>query len=86
MSTRPHTLDIARLRPETTVSKVLFGNFAESRSKDFDREAVYDEEPAEDYGYLSDSDLEDGEDEKAVSLKQKTRSKTHPLGPFADLG
>ena len=67
MSTLPHTLDIARLRPETIVSKVPFGNFAESRSKDFDREVVNDEEPTEDYGYLSDSDLEDDEDEKAAS-------------------
>ena len=71
---------------KTIASEVLFGNFAESRSKDFDREAVDDEEPAEDYGYLSDSDLEDDEDEKAASPKQKTRSKTRPLGPFADLG
>ena len=78
------TLDIARVRSNSIVSEVLFGNFAESRSKDFDK-TVDDEESAEDYGYLSDSDLEDDEDEKAASIKQKTRSETHALGPFADL-
>jgi len=42
---------------------VLFGNFAESESKLFDEEEI-DEEYAEDYGYSSDSDLDDDEDEK----------------------
>jgi hypothetical protein len=55
---------------------VLFGNFAESQSKDFN-EVVDEEEYAEDYGYLSDSDLEDSEDEKAS--KPTANSKTHPL-------
>ena len=80
------TLDAARVSPNTIISEVLFGNFAESRSQDFNKEAVDDEESADDYGYLSDSDLEDDEDEKAASPKQKTRLKTHALGPFADLG
>ena len=32
---------------------------------------------------MSDSDLEDDEDEKIASLKKKTRSKAHPFDPFA---
>ena len=43
---------------------MLFGNFAESQSKGFNEEAVDEQEYAEDYGYLSDSDLEDDEDTK----------------------
>jgi hypothetical protein len=37
---------------------VFFGDFAESQSKDFN-EGIDEEESTEDYGYLSDSDLED---------------------------
>ena len=40
---------------------MLFGDFAESQSKDF-KEAVNEEESTVDYGYSSDSDLEDDED------------------------
>ena len=47
---------------------MLFGNFTESQSRDFAKEAIDDEESAEDYGYLSDSDLEDDEDEKAAPV------------------
>ena len=43
---------------------MLFGNFAEGQSRNF-RNAVKEEEIADDYGYLSDSDLED-EDEPKV--------------------
>ena len=46
---------------------MLFGNFAESQSKDF-KEAVDEQEYAEDYGYSSDSDLEDDEDVKDVPV------------------
>jgi hypothetical protein len=42
---------------------VFFGDFAESQQKDF-KDPVDEEGSAEDYGYLSDSDLEDDEDEK----------------------
>lgn len=42
--------------------RVLSGNFAEAKSKDFS-ETVDDSETAEDYGYYSDSDLEDGNDD-----------------------
>ena len=52
--------------------KVLFGNFSESQSKDFSKEEIDDEEPAEDYGYWSDSDLEEDEDEKSVAPSSHT--------------
>ena len=58
--------------------EVLFGNFSESQSKDF-KEAIDEEEIAEDYGYLSDSDLEDGEDEKAASPKPTAKQKSYQL-------
>ena len=45
---------------------MLFGDFAESRSKDF-QETIDEGETAEDYGYLSDSDAEDDEDETPSS-------------------
>lgn len=46
--------------------------------KDFFGEDVIDnEEYAEDYGYSSDSDLEDDEDEKARPAKQGGKSKVH---------
>ena len=51
--------------------EVLFGNFAESQLKDF-KEAIDEEETAEDYGYLSDSDLEDDEDE-GITSPENTR-------------
>lgn len=54
--------------------QVLFGNFAESQSKDFE-EAVDEEDIAEDYGYISDSDLEDGGDERVTSPKDSKKSK-----------
>ena len=57
---------------------MLFGNFAESQSKDFN-EAIDEEEYTEDYGYLPDSDLEDSEDEKASSLKPASKSNVRPL-------
>jgi hypothetical protein len=61
---------------------VLFGNFVESQSKDFSKDAIDDEETAEDYGYLSDSDLEDDEDEKVASFKHACKAKVHPFDPF----
>ena len=57
---------------------MLFGNFVESQSKDFS-EAIDDDESTEDYGYLSDSDLEDGEDDKAPFPNPTSKSKIHPL-------
>ena len=54
--------------------EVLFGNFAESQSKDF-KEAINEEETAEDYGCLSDSDLEDDDEEKTTSPKNPSEPK-----------
>ena len=39
--------------------------------KDFSQEAIDEEESAEDYGYLSDSDLEDDEDEEVAKSKAR---------------
>ena len=47
---------------------MLFGNFAESQSKDFNKQLVDEQEYAEDYGYSSDSDLEDDEDAKGAPV------------------
>ena len=63
--------------------EVLFGNFAESQSKDF-QEVIDEEEIGEDYGYLSDSDLEDDDDEKSTSPEKPTESKSiraHTFNP-----
>jgi len=79
------TLDITRAKLHTIVLKVLFGGYTEGQSRDFN-EAIDEAESAKDYGYLSDSDLEDDEDEKIVTLKRKTRSEAHPFDPFAILG
>ena len=59
---------------------MLFGNFAESQSKDF-KEEIDEEGSAEDYGYLSDSDLEDDEDENP-SFKHSGKSKANFFDPF----
>ena len=55
---------------------MLFGSFAESQLKDLS-EKLDGEESAEDYGYLSDSDLEDDEDEKPSSGRRAAKSKIH---------
>ncbi|KAF9785408.1 hypothetical protein BJ322DRAFT_828220 [Thelephora terrestris] len=54
---------------------LLFGDFAESQSRNF-IETIDEEEYTKDYGYLSDSDLEDDEDERDPST---TESEAHPL-------
>ena len=59
--------------------QVLFGNFAESQSKDFIKEEVDEEGSAEDYGYLSDCDLEEDEDEKGASFMRAAKPKVHPF-------
>jgi len=79
------TLDTTRAEAHDVVFKVLFGNFAESRSKDFEG-TIDEEESAEDYGYLSDSDLEDDEDDKVASSKYTTKSIVHPFDSFAISG
>jgi len=60
VSTPPYSISVAG--PHTIIFEVLFGNFAEAQSKDFNKETIDGEESAEDYGYLSDSDLEDDDD------------------------
>ena len=75
------TLDTTRIVPQDNVFEVLSGNFAESRSKDF-KEPIDDEESGEDYGYLSDSDLEDDEDEKIALFKPTIKSKVQLFDPF----
>ena len=77
----PHLTPLARNL--NTVSKVLFRNSAEAQLEDFSKDAIDQEESAEDYGYSSDSDLEDDEDEKVASFNQETESKAHLFDPFA---
>lgn len=62
------------------ILKVLFGNFSESQTKDF-KEEVDEEESAKNYGYLSDSDLEEDEDDRP-SFKYTGKSKGHSFDPF----
>jgi len=65
--------------------RVLFGTFAEAEFKDFS-EATDDSESAEDYGYYSDSDLEEDDDHVTNSgerLPKKTVPlRGHPFDPF----
>jgi hypothetical protein len=60
---------------------VLFGDFAESQSKDFE-DQIDEDEFAEDYGYLSDSDLEDDEEKVLPTAESGLR----PFDPFATTG
>ena len=61
---------------------MLFGDFSESQSKDFE-DPIDEEEHAENYAYLSDSDLEDDEDERALSSNYTAGSEVHSFDPFA---
>ncbi|KAF9785405.1 hypothetical protein BJ322DRAFT_828370 [Thelephora terrestris] len=61
---------------------LLFGDFAESQSKEFE-EAIDEDGSTEDYEYLSDSDLEDDEDEKILSGMEST---PHTLDAPASVG
>ena len=58
---------------------MFFGDFAESQPKDF--KDPIDEEFAEDYGYFSDSDLEDDEDEKSW-FKHASKPEVNLFDPF----
>ena len=75
------TLGIIQAEPHTIVFEVLFGNFAEAQSRNLG-EAIDWEEITEDYGYLSDSDLEDNEDETNTSFNGKIRLTFHSFDPF----
>ena len=66
MSAPPHSTPL--VEPHTIGFKVLFGNFTESQLRDLDKDVIDEAEYAEDYGYLSDSDLEDDEDGKVASV------------------
>ena len=66
MSAPPHSVSL--VDPHTIAFEVLFGNFTESQLRDFDKDVVDEAEYAEDYGYLSDSDLEDDEDGNVASV------------------
>jgi len=81
MTVSPATPDTPHADPYNSFFGVLFGNFAESQSKDFE-EPIDDEESAEGYGYLSDSDLEDDEDGGVALFKGAIKSKFQPLDPF----
>jgi len=80
------TLDVTCTEFHTIVFKVLFRNFATSQSKDFSKEEIDEGESTEDYGYSSDSDLEDDEDEKIASFKHTDKSNVYPFDPLAISG
>jgi len=61
---------------------VLSRKVAEFQPKDFSGDITDDGISAEDYGYLSDSDLEDDEDEKIFPPKHASKSIVHPFDPF----
>lgn len=65
--------------PPNVVLRMLLWMFAGSELEGFDEEI--EEGFAEDYGYLSDSDLEDDEDAKHSPQHTKT-SKNHSFDPF----
>jgi hypothetical protein len=74
------TLDTARRTSHPFQSALR--EFRRVPIKRLQQEDNDEEESAEDYGYLSDSDLEDDEDEKVASFKHTTKSKVHPFDPF----
>ena len=65
------------------VLRVLFGAFAEAESKNFSG-SLDDDECAENYGYHSDSDLEEDEDsvDSEGTSKQTAPIRGHPFDPF----
>jgi len=75
VSTPPHLISVAG--SHTIFFEVFFGGFAEAQSRDFDEETIDEGEFAEDYGYSSDSDLEDDGDGRvapvAVPPEEKKR-------------
>ena len=73
---------ISRITVSHIIYEVHLRDFAESQSKDFSEEEIDDEESAEECGYLSDSGLEDKENEKADPPKYTSRSRVHPSNPF----
>ena len=70
------TFDILQ-EPHDAMVKVLSGNFKESQLTD-PGEAIDEEESAENYGYMSDSDLEEDDDELKVSAPKHTAKSDVP--------
>lgn len=70
------------------VLAVLFGNFAEAEVRDFDGDIGGDESTAEDYGYYSDSDLEDDEDGNPnQEARTRNKSRANPSRqPYRSVG
>jgi len=73
---------------EVTPFPVLFGTFSEAETRDFS--GTHDDEFAEDYGYSSDSDLEEGEDFESPGATVLTptvslpRRQTIPCGQYEE--
>ena len=63
--------------------EVLSGTFAEAESKDFSL-PIDESECAENYGYYSDSDLEDDDDDvkEGETLKKTATPRGHPFDPL----
>jgi len=76
VSRPPHSISVAG--PHTIIFEVLFGDFAEAQSKDFNKETIDEEESAEDYGYLSDSDLEDDDDMRVPPVAASPQERKVP--------
>ena len=64
------------------VSKVPFRSYVKAPLRDVGKSAADRDEYADDYGYSSDSDLEDDEDEKVTLPKRQTKSKVHPFDSY----
>lgn len=63
-------------------SKTLFSSSTKAKPEDFKKDVIDCEEYAVDYGYSSDSDLEDDGDMKAASSNRKNKSRAHPFNPY----
>ena len=61
--------------------RVLFGAFAEAESKDFS-EPLDECERADDYGFYSDSDLEEDDIEPNETAKRMRNARGHPFDPL----
>ena len=70
--------------PRSVVLRMLHWALAESKLKGLG-DGIDEEEFADDYGYLSDSDLEDDEDEEDA-YKYTNRSNIYPYDPFLSPG
>ena len=63
------------------VLRVFFGAFAEAESKNYSK-SLDDDECAGNYGYHSDSDLEQDEDSSEETSRQTEPIRGHPFDPF----